>query len=431
MKNKKVNIGLVGLGNIGSYFFNSILNNKKTIALETGKEPVIKYISAKNKYKKRPVKFKNAKWINNPMDLVKKNDVDIIVELVGGAGGIAKKLIKQAIINKKNVITANKSLIAAHGDALAKLAESNKVSLEYEASVAGGIPILRSIKDGLIVNKINKISGILNGTSNFILSTMDNNGKKFSDALNDAKNNGYTESNPKNDLNGNDMADKLRILSSLAFNKKISKNTFLVEGIENIEQVDILNAGNLGYKIKLLAISELKNNKLLERVHPCLVLNNSYIANIDGVLNAIIVDGFPIGRTIFQGEGAGPGPTTSALISDLCSILRGDVKYPFGVSSKFRKQIKILQYHKRKCSCYLRIEAKDRYGVLSSITKTLAKNKISIKRLIQIPDKIKMMASIIMVTHESSEKNFENCLLTLMKNNFIMKKPVLIRIENT
>ena len=431
MKNKKVNIGLVGLGNIGSYFFNSILNNKKTITLETGKEPVIKYISAKNKYKKRPVKFKNAKWINNPMDLVKKNDVDIIVELVGGAGGIAKKLIKQAIINKKNVITANKSLIAAHGDALAKLAESNKVSLEYEASVAGGIPILRSIKDGLIVNKINKISGILNGTSNFILSTMDNNGKKFSDALNDAKNNGYTESNPKNDLNGNDMADKLRILSSLAFNKKISKNTFLVEGIENIEQVDILNAGNLGYKIKLLAISELKNNKLLERVHPCLVLNNSYIANIDGVLNAIIVDGFPIGRTIFQGEGAGPGPTTSALISDLCSILRGDVKYPFGVSSKFRKQIKILQYHKRKCSCYLRIEAKDRYGVLSSITKTLAKNKISIKRLIQIPDKIKMMASIIMVTHESSEKNFENCLLTLMKNNFIMKKPVLIRIENT
>ena len=217
--------------------------------------------------------------------------------------------------NKKHVVTANKALMSKYGAQLAYIAEKNKVNLEYEASVAAGVPIIRSIKEGLVGNKINKIYGILNGTTNYILSTMENSRKNFSDVLKTAQKLGFAESNPESDLNGSDAAAKIKILSSLAFNKSISKNKILTEGIENITLTDIEHAKNLGYKIKLLAISEIIDNKLMERVHPCLVLNNSYIANINGVLNAIIVDGNPIGKSVLQGEGAGPGPTSSALIS--------------------------------------------------------------------------------------------------------------------
>ena len=253
--------------------------------------------------------------------------------------------------------------------------------------------------------------------------------KKFHEVLNKAKKLGFAESNPTSDLNGNDSAAKLRILSSIAFNITLSKNKILTEGIQNINLTDILHAKNLGYKIKLLAISEIKNKKLIERVHPSLVLKNSYIANIDGVLNAIIVDGQPIGRSILQGEGAGPGPTSSALISDLCSVLRGNIKYPFGVSCFLRKNIQKFDILKHTCSFYLRIEVKDQPGVLSSITKIFAKNRVSVKNLVQLPEKKNNTASIIIITHENIEKNFSKLLLNLTKNKFVLKKPTYIRIE--
>jgi len=356
-------------------------------------------------------------------------DVDVIVELVGGSEGVAKKLIFLALQNKKHVITANKALISKYGDELAYIAEKNKVNLEYEASVAGGVPIIRSIKDGLIANEINKIYGILNGTTNYILSTMEETGKSFFDVLLKAKKLGFAERNPISDLNGSDAAAKIKILSSLAFNKAISKNKILTEGIQNINLTDILHAKNLGYRIKLLAISEIKNNKLMERVHPCLVSNNSYIAKINGVLNAIVIDGNPIGRSVMQGEGAGPGATTSSLISDLCSILRGNIKYPFGVSFSLRKKITKFNILQHVCSSYLRIEVKDLPGVLSSITKTFAKNKISIKNLIQTPNKKNKMASIAIITHKNTENNFYNLLSNLAINKFVLKKPTFIRIE--
>ena len=319
--------------------------------------------------------------------------------------------------------------MAKHGDLLALLAEKNKVNLEYEASVAGGVPIIRSIKEGLIANKINKIYGILNGTTNYILSTMEKTNNNFFDVLTKAKFLGLAETNPISDLNGNDAAAKIRILSSLAFNKKISKNRILIEGIQNIDLTDIMHARNLGYKIKLLAISEIRNKFLIERVHPCLVMNNSHIAKINGVLNAVITDGYPVGRSMLQGDGAGPGPTASSLISDLCSILRGNIKYPFGVSFYQRKKIKAFDISKHKCSSYLRIEVKDQPGVLSSITKIFAKNKISIKNLIQTPYKKNKMASIVIITHESVEKNFKDLILNLIRNKFVSKKPTFIRIE--
>jgi len=425
---KKINIAVVGLGNVGSYFVKTVLKNKNNIARKTGRIPVIKYISAKNYLKKRTFNKNKFIWKKNPLKVL-SNDVDVVVELVGGSSGIAKKLIFAALKNKKHVITANKSLMSKYGDELAIIAEKNKVNLEYEAAVAGGVPIIRSLKDGLISNQINKIYGILNGTTNYILSSMEENKKTFSEVLEKAKKLGFAESNPIADLNGTDAAAKIRILSSIAYNKTISKNKILVEGIQHINLVDIKHSKALGYKIKLLAISEIKKNKLLERVHPCLVSKDSRIANINGVLNAIVIDGFPIGRSILQGEGAGPGPTTSSLISDLCSVLRGNVKYPFGVSYLNRKKIDKFDILNRNLSSYLRINVKDQPGVLSSITKIFSKNKISIKNLIQAPDKKKKIASIAIITHENKEKNFKNLIKNLTKNKFVIKKPTFIRIE--
>ena len=231
---RKVNIAIAGLGNIGSYFYQILEKNKKNISIKTGKIPFVKYITAKNINKKRNFKIPKTKWFTNPLNLVFENDVDIIVELIGGAEGIAKKLVFSALKNQKHVITANKALMSKYGDELAYIAEKNKVNLEYEASVAGGVPIIRSMKEGLVANKINKIYGILNGTTNYILTSMESKNKSFLEILNKAKKLGFAESNPISDLNGNDSAAKLRILSSLAFNKSISKNKILTEGIQNI-----------------------------------------------------------------------------------------------------------------------------------------------------------------------------------------------------
>ena len=429
MNYKKINIALVGFGNIGSYFFKTVNSNKKKIASKTGKIPVIKYISTKSLNKKRKINLPKNKWIRNPIHLTNKKDVDVIVELVGGSEGIAKKLVLNALKNKKHVITANKALIAKHGDQLARLAETNGVNLEFEASVAGGIPIIRAIRDSLTANKFSKIYGILNGTTNYILSKMEDTGKSFTEVLNNAKKLGFAETDPSSDLNGSDAAAKIKILSSLAFNKNISKKRILTEGIQNVNQTDIYYAKSLGYKIKLLALSEIKNAQLIERVHPCLVLKKSYIANINGVSNAVITEGSPVGKSIFQGKGAGPGPTTSALLSDLYSIFKGKLNYPFASSYRSRKRIKNFNVLNHVCSSYLRIEVRDKAGVLSSITKIFAKNHISIKNLIQSPDKPSKRARIVIITHENSEKNFTNLLKGLSKNKYVIKKPNFLRIE--
>jgi homoserine dehydrogenase len=402
--NKKINIAIAGFGNIGSYFYSVLKKNNNNLYTKTGSFPFVKYISAKNYKKKRLIKIPKNKWIKNTMSLPLLKDVDVIVELIGGSEGIAKKLVFSALRNKKHVITANKALISKHGDELAALAEKNSVNLEFEASVAGGIPVIRSIKEGLTVNKISKIYGILNGTTNFILSSMEKDKKNFFSVLDNAKKLGFAESNPIADLNGDDSAAKIRILSSLAFNKSISKNKILIEGIQNINLTDIHYAKKFGFKIKLLSISEIKSNKLIERVHPCLVKNSSLLSNINGVLNAVVIEGSPVGKSVLQGEGAGAGPTTSSLISDLCSIMRGNIKYPFGISSKKRMNVSKFDILKHICSSYLRIEVKDIPGVLSSITKSFAKNKISIKDLLQNPDKKRKVATIIIITHETAEK---------------------------
>ena len=430
MKSKKINIGIVGLGQIGSRLFREILDKKNDIKLKTGKNINIVAISAKNISKKRSFSFKKNIFYKNPIHIAKNNNIDIVFELIGLPDGISKKFIETALKNKKHVITANKAVIAKHGDYLSLLAEKNKVNLEFEAAVGGGIPILRTIKDGLATNKISKVIGILNGTCNYILSEMENTNESFINVLNRAQKLGYAEpGNPKLDLNGYDALSKVRILSALSFNNKISKNKCLMNGIEDIDIEDIKMAKKLNFKIKLLGITEIIKGKLFERVHPCLVKKKTYIANINGVMNAVILNGEPVGRSVLQGEGAGPGATSSALMSDLLSILRGNIKYPFGLPYNKRKQIRSYDQKFYSNSFYLRFQVKDKQGVLLSITKAFAKNNVSIKNLIQNPDKKNKKAFITIITHQSSEKNFNNLFKNLTRNKFLLKKPTSIRIE--
>jgi homoserine dehydrogenase len=424
-----INIAVVGLGQVGIYLLNELNTKKKDIELKTGKKIKIVAISARNINKKRQFKLDKKIFFKNPLDIFNTTKVDVLFEAIGLSDGISKKIVETALKKKIHVITPNKALISKHGNDLAKLAEANNVNLEFEASVAGGIPILRSIKEGLATNRISKVYGILNGTSNYILSEMENSNMNFSDALKKAQNLGYAElGNPKLDLNGFDAFAKVRILSALAFNSKISKHKCLMEGIEKIDLKDIKIASQLDLRIKLLGISELKNNQLFETVHPCLVSKNSYIGNVSGVMNAVILQGKPVGESILQGEGAGPGPTSSSLLSDLLSILRGNIKKPFGVSVSKLKILKDYNVNNYVNSLYLRFEVKDKSGVLSQITNRLAKYKISVKRLIQTPDKKNNKATIVIITHKTSELNCRKCLSVFRNNKNILKNPTLIRL---
>ena len=427
---KKCNIAIVGLGTIGAYFYNFMNKNKFIIAKKTNVVPNIIYVCAKNKNKKRLFKVPTNKWVSNYNTIIKDKRVDIVVELIGGSSGAAKDLISKSLSNKKHVVTANKALIAKHGDKFSKIAEINKVNLEFEAAVCGGVPVIRSIKEGLIANKIQKIYGILNGTSNYILSSMDKNQLVFSEVLKKAKKLGYAESNPVSDLNGSDVASKVQILAALSFNSLINKNIH-IEGIKDIDMNDIINANKLGYKIKLLGFSELINNKIYQRVHPTLIKKSSYIASIDGVLNAVIINGLPVGQSVIQGEGAGPSATTSALVSDISSILRGNIKYPFATSAKKRKRFLTGNISSLIFSSYIRLDVTDKHGVLSDITKIFSKFKVSIKRLIQNPYKLKNQSSIIIITHKAKDLSLQKSLKIISKKNYIIKKPKLIRIENS
>ena len=429
--NKNINIALVGLGQVGIFLYNELNSKKKEIETKTGKRINIVAISAKNKNKKRRFNIDKKIFYSNPLKIFKEKKIDILFECIGLSDGISKKIVEYALKNKVNVITPNKALIAKHGDHLAKLAEMNKVNLEFEASVAGGIPILRTIKEGLATNKIKKVYGILNGTTNYILSEMENSNESFEKVLKKAQVLGYAEpGNPKLDLNGFDAFAKIRILSALSFNIKISKSKCIMEGIENIKLEDIKIANQLGLRIKLLGISEIINNQLFETVHPCLVSKNSYIGNVNGVMNAVITEGKPVGQSILQGEGAGPGPTSSSLLSDLLSILRGNIKPPFGISYNKRKSIKPFNNQNYSNSLYLRFEVKDKQGVLSLITNRLSKFKISVKRIIQTPDKKNKKATIVIISHKTTEKNIKNCLSIFKKNKNILKFPTLIRLYN-
>ena len=428
---KIIKIAIIGLGQVGNYLYRELNLKKKNIEIKSGKKIQIVAVSAKNKDKKRKYKINKKIFYTDPIKIIKNIKPDVLFEVIGQSDGISKKVVETALRNQIHVITPNKGLISKHGDYLSKLAEDNNVNLEFEASVAGGIPILKTIKEGLATNKIKKVYGILNGTTNYILTEMENSNENFDKVLKKAQELGYAEpGNPKLDLNGFDAFAKVRILSALAFNNQISKHKCIMEGIENIDLKDIKIANQLNLKIKLLGICEMINNRLFETVHPCLVNKDTYIGNVNGVMNAVITEGKPVGESILQGEGAGPGPTSSSLLSDLLSILRGNIKFPFGIASNKRKVVKVFNNNDYSNSLYLRFEVKDKQGVLSSITNRLAKYKISVKRIIQTPVKKRNSATIVIITHKTSEKNARNCLSIFRNNKNILKFPTLIRLYN-
>ena len=426
---KTFNIAIAGLGNIGLEVYKNLIKNKKNIYNKTGFKINISHVCAKNIKKNRGVSISKKIWVTNPLQLPKIKEIDIVVELIGGSDGIAKKLVFESIKNGKHIVTANKALIAKYGDLLSILAEKKSVNLLFEASVGGGIPIIQSIKQGLIANKIKHVYGILNGTTNFILSEMEKKQANFDEILKIAQNKGYAESNPHADISGSDVAAKISILSSICFGSKIINKQFLVEGISNIDLLDIQCAKNLGYKIKLLAISEIVNNQIKQRVHPALIPLDLDIANINGVTNAVVVDGEPIGRTIYEGAGAGKGPTSSSIISDIASIMVGNDDFSFGLSPKAKKSYKLFNFNKHVSKYYIRFLVHDKPGVLSAITSVLAKNKISIQNLIQDPDKNKL-SNVIIVTHKAIEYQIQKSIAILSKNKKIFKKIVLIRIRD-
>jgi len=426
---KVFNIGIIGLGNIGLEVYKNLKKNSSDIQNKTGFKLKILKVSARNINKKRGVSFTKNVFEKDPFKIVRNPNVHIIIEMIGGADGIAKRVVFESIKQNKHVVTANKALIAKHGDELSILSEKHGVNLLFEAAVGGGIPIIRSVKQGLIANKLHHIYGILNGTTNYILTEMEKRNENFPNVLKDAQRLGYAESNPTADVDGYDVADKISILSSIGFGTKIINKGFVVEGIRNIEIDDIKFAGELGYKIKLLAIAEKIKNQIKQRVHPCLIPFNIDLANIDNVTNAVVVDGNPIGRTVYEGPGAGKGPTSSAVISDVTSIMLGGDEFSFGLSPSSKKKMKLFNFDNHQSKYYIRFLTKDVPGVLSKITSNLAKNKISIANLIQKPS-VNRTANVMLITHSSKELNIQKVLKLLSKQNELFKKIVMIRVRD-
>ena len=426
---KEFNLGIIGLGNIGLEVYKNIKKNATDIRKKTGFKLNIYKVSVKNIKKKRGIKIPIKLIEKNISKIINDPKIDIVVELIGGSDGVAKKIVFNSLKKNKHVVTANKALIAKHGDALSILAEKHGVNLLFEAAVGGGIPIIRSMKQGLIANKLSHIYGILNGTTNFILTEMEKRNEGFAKILKDAQKLGYAEKNPTSDVDGHDAADKISILSSIGFGTKIINKGFITEGIRNIDLEDIKFAKSLNFKIKLLAIAERKGSKVKQRVHPCLIPNNLDVANIDDIINAIVIDGYPIGRTIYEGPGAGKGPTSSAVISDITSIMLGNDEFSFGLEPSAKKKLSLFNFDNHVSKYYIRFLTKDVTGVLSKITSVLAKFKISVANLFQEPSKLGS-ANIMLITHETKEINIQKVINKLSIQKKLFKKIVMIRVRD-
>jgi len=430
-KENNLNICIAGLGNVGSSLVLSLTQNHQQILDKTNINFNIAGISAKNKSKKRAFDINKFKWFDNPFDLLNSDYCDILIELIGEEKGVSFDLIKKALESKIHVVTANKALLSKNGDNLFKIAEENKVQLLFEAAVCGGIPIISILKSSIFFNKINKISGIFNGTTNYILSEMESKNLNFTEVLNEAKKNGYAEADSTNDIEGIDSAHKLSLLSSICFGSKISFDNISYKGISEIDIEDIKYANKLGYKIKLISESELINNKLTSVVEPKLLFNTTRLANVSGVLNAVKIETNHLKNLIFEGEGAGGKPTSSSIISDLCQISNNINLPALGFSINELKNFDRLDVSEKLSSYYLRIIAEDSPGVLAKITSNLTEEDISVKTILQIPDQKNNnnQIPIIIITHDTKKSLLTKVLKKIEKLNFVQSKITVITID--
>ena len=427
MNKSKLNVAIIGLGTVGSGVIKLLKRQKSNIKNRTGIELELVAISAKNKRKKRSVDISPYRWIASPINIAKDPDVDVIVELIGDMDNTARKVIKEAINNGKHVVTANKSLLAKEGSIFEELARKKNVFLRYEAAVAGGIPIIKVLQDSLIVNKISKLYGVINGTCNFILTKMEAEGREYTDVFSEAKQLGYVESDPRLDIGGIDSAHKLALLSCLAFGTSLDFKGVKTEGIDHISIEDIEEAHLIGYKIKLLATAEYQKKLLRQEVSPKLIRKESPIAQVNGSTNIIAIEGEEIGTTIFSGPGAGMGPTASSVVSDLVAIASRKSKSTFlnGDKNNSSNRDKTLT---KKSSFYLRFVLKDKPGVIARLSGKLGSCGISINQMKQKPLP-KQKATLIMTTHKTVRKSLEKALSDIKRLKICEQRPVSIEIE--
>lgn len=420
-------IVIAGLGTVGGGVINILKKNKVNFESKLKKKIDIVGIATRKK-KNLKTKF----FFQDAIKLLDFDDYDILIETIGGSDGIAKQIVFDALNKKKHVITANKALISKHGHELADIAEKNGCFVGYEAAIAGGIPIVCILKNFLASNLIKKIYGILNGTSNFILSRMLSTKKNFSEILKEAQKLGYAEANPEFDVDGTDSAHKLSIITSLAFRRKIDFSSIFIEGIENVELIDLEFANTLGYKIKLVGYAKNMQSKIQQFVYPCLVDENSEIANVNNVLNGIIIESDSDGKIFLQGEGAGALPTATSILSDLEKISNQNCSPVFSLESKKLRKQSAFKIDDRQGSFYLRFTTIDKPGVIADISKEFKKNRISMKSMLQEDPKKKQVndATIVVTTHSCMERSMNNALKKINKLKVIKQKTVVYRIEN-
>ena len=432
---KPINIGLLGIGTVGSGTFAVLKRNQAEIARRAGREIVIKIIADRDIEKARRIAGDGTLITSDANEVVTHPDVDIVVELIGGYT-TAKELTLKAIENGKHVVTANKAMLASHGTEIFAAAEKQGVMVAFEAAVAGGIPIIKALREGLTANRIEWIAGIINGTGNFILSEMRSKGLSFDTVLEQAKELGYAEADPTFDIEGIDAAHKISIMASIAFGIPIQFDKVYTEGITKLTGEDISYAEELGYRIKLLGITKKTTKGIELRVHPTLIPSRRLIANVEGVMNAVVVKGDAVGPTLYYGPGAGAEPTASAVVADLIDVTRMHTADPkqrvphLGVQPDSLLDIRILPMEEVETSYYLRLQALDRPGVLAKITCILAEFEISIDAMVQKePKKDEEQVDIIVLTHLSIEKNINAAIAKIEELTSVVGKITRIRLE--
>jgi len=423
-------IGIAGLGTVGGGTLKILAAQAAMIEERCGRKIVVAGVSARDKGKKRHLDIGNIRWFDDAVAMAADKEIDVIVETIGGAEGAAREVVEKALASGKSVVTANKALIAHHGVALAKLAEKNNIVLAFEAAVAGGIPIVKSLREGLAANQFNRIAGILNGTCNYILTNMWEKKCSFDHALGDAQQKGYAESDPSFDIEGRDAAHKLAILSSLAYSMAPTLEDFYIEGISRVSLRDMEFAAELGYVIKLLGIAEETQHGISQRVHPCMVPKASALAGVPGATNAITVDGHAVGTVFFEGQGAGEGPTASSVVADLMDIARGAKYKPFTLPVAALKELSLADMDDLVSSYYLRLSVIDRPGVLADVTGILRDENISLRSFIQHSHTPGETVQVVFTTHETREAFMQKAIARIGKLESVKEKPYMIRIEN-
>ncbi|HSQ77463.1 MAG TPA: homoserine dehydrogenase [Nitrospirota bacterium] len=429
---KSINVGIIGFGTVGSGTARILIENAEIIKRRLGAPVVLKMISDLDVKRDRGINLGEVKLTSDVKDIINNPGIDIVVELIGGYKP-AKEFILDAIKNQKHVVTANKALLAVHGEEIYSAAEKAGVTVGYEASVAGGIPILAAVRNGLAANNIKSIYGIVNGTCNYILTLMTSAGRKFDEVLKEAQAKGYAEADPTFDIEGIDSAHKLAVLTMLAFGTPVKFDDIYTEGISKITPLDIDFAKDLGYKIKLLAITKMVNGEIEARVHPTMLPETYPIATVDGVFNALSVVGDAVGSTMFYGRGAGDMPTGSAVVSDIIDIgrdiLAGCTDRSPVTAFRERKPLTMRKMDDITSCYYLRFSVLDKPGVMSRITGVLGKNNISISSMIQKGRKVDEAVPVVMMTHEAIERNVRKALAEIDTMDCVAGATVVIRVE--